>query len=304
MYGVGWLVLVWGAIAVLVVVVVWRMVRIARQPLHLRWELAPIPHEKGKRRYGGSYLEEHEWWTKKRTKAVIAPVLYMAEEILLLRGVWRGNRSLWPFSFALHSGMYLLILTVLTQMALTGLSVGGVRSTVAFLLGVASFSMITSCVLGSIGAVGLILKRGIGRDLRWSNSTQTFLNLAVLGAVFVSGLVVWCVSADPAKAVSGLAKDLLSFDTSLSLSPSLAIHVGALALCCVYLPFTSMMHFAAKYFMYHGVRWNDEPLNERMEREVEALLAQHVTWSERHTGLSERTSWTALVAEGTEDEEV
>ena len=52
------------SLAVFSAVVLFRTARIARAPVHLRWELAPIPHEKGKGQYGGSYFEEFEWWTQ------------------------------------------------------------------------------------------------------------------------------------------------------------------------------------------------------------------------------------------------
>ena len=40
------------ALAMFAAVVVIRTVNMARRPVHLRWELSPIPHEKGKGRYG------------------------------------------------------------------------------------------------------------------------------------------------------------------------------------------------------------------------------------------------------------
>ena len=40
-------------LAIFALAFVVRAVRIARLPVHLRWELAPVPHEKGKGHYGG-----------------------------------------------------------------------------------------------------------------------------------------------------------------------------------------------------------------------------------------------------------
>ena len=62
------IVISWVLLAVFVVAFVLRTIRLAKLPVHLRWELAPVPHEKGKSHYGGSYLEEFEWWTKPREK--------------------------------------------------------------------------------------------------------------------------------------------------------------------------------------------------------------------------------------------
>jgi len=50
----------YAAIVISTVVLAFRTVKIAQMPVHLRWELAPVPHEKGKSAYGGSYLEEYE----------------------------------------------------------------------------------------------------------------------------------------------------------------------------------------------------------------------------------------------------
>ncbi len=45
-------------LAIFVVFFVLKSVKMARMPIHLRWELSPVPHEKGKGHYGGSYLED------------------------------------------------------------------------------------------------------------------------------------------------------------------------------------------------------------------------------------------------------
>ena len=62
------LLLVYGSAAVFLAGFIYRALKISSMPLHLRWELAPVPHEKGRNKYGGSYFEEYEWWNKKRGK--------------------------------------------------------------------------------------------------------------------------------------------------------------------------------------------------------------------------------------------
>ena len=76
---------------VFVVGVVYKGVKMARMPLHLRWDLYPIPHEGGgKGKYGGSYYEEVEWWTKPANIAISNEMKEAAKEILPV--------SLWPVS--------------------------------------------------------------------------------------------------------------------------------------------------------------------------------------------------------------
>jgi nitrate reductase gamma subunit len=300
MSGVGWLVFSWGAIAIFLVVTAYRVVRIARLPVHLRWELAPVPHEKGKADYGGSYLEDYEWWKRRRQRSVVAPALYMAREILFLRGVWRNNRSLWPFSFALHGGLYLIILTLLIELGSALLYLAGLGPASRACLGVISVLAFCGYLLGIFGTIGLIIKRAFDRDLRWSNSRGTFLNLALLGVLFVSGLCAWGLSDDPAMAACIFVRDVVSLNRPSSISSPLAFHVVLLFTCGVYLPFTGMVHFVTKYFMYHGVRWDDEPRNGRMERELAGLLARPVAWERIHGGVKRR-SWAEVVREENED---
>ena len=66
-----------------------------------------------------------------------------------------------------------------------------------------------------------------------------------------------------------------------------------------YLPFTQMMHFVAKYFTYHQVRWDDRPLEPggSMEREVKELLQQTVTWSGPHLGANGKKNWVDIATE-------
>lgn len=91
-------------------------VRIAKQlnmPVHFRWELYPVQHEPSeKASYGGSYMEEVNWWEKKRPKSLFNEIKYMVPEILLLRGLREENRVLWNVSFPFHFGLYLLFGTL------------------------------------------------------------------------------------------------------------------------------------------------------------------------------------------------
>ena len=58
--------LAYAGIVVFVVAVIARIRMFARMPMHLRWELYPVPHEASRAAHGGSYLEEVDWWLKPR----------------------------------------------------------------------------------------------------------------------------------------------------------------------------------------------------------------------------------------------
>jgi nitrate reductase gamma subunit len=173
MSGIFWPIFVFCTITIFLVVVAYRILAISRLPVHLRWELAPIPHEKGKGGYGGSYLEDYEWWRKPRRRSHVAPIIYMFREIFLLRGVWKNNRALWPFSFSFHVGIYLTIITLLLQIINALFIITSVPlSTLNVFQSIASVLAITGYLLGSLGAIGLILKRALDSNLRPSAHSQ------------------------------------------------------------------------------------------------------------------------------------
>ena len=73
--------LMYVAYAVFFIGVAYRAYRMANMPVHLRWDLYPIPHEKGKSEYGGSYYEEVDWWTKPSKFNWVTEMKFMAPEI-------------------------------------------------------------------------------------------------------------------------------------------------------------------------------------------------------------------------------
>jgi hypothetical protein len=65
-----------------------------------------------------------------------------------------------------------------------------------------------------------------------------------------------------------------------------------------------MIHFIAKYFTFHEVRWEDEPLTRKMEKELNALLAQPVTWSGSHVKADGKKNWVDIASTDIRDEEI
>jgi nitrate reductase gamma subunit len=275
----------------------------AKLPLHLRWELAPVPHEKEKARYGGSYLEEYEWWSKPRHRSPVSELVYMGKEILWLRGVWQHNRGLWPLSFSLHAGMYLLsgmllllLLTAVLSLAESPLYILHAFPRVASLLALAGY------LLGGVGAIGLVLRRALDPNLRPFNTISRYANLLFLAAVFVSGGYAWMVLGDSTPALSRFLKELITLDSAVTVAFPLAAHILISLLFILYLPLTDMIHFVAKFFMFHRVRWDDEPQGRRVEREVSVLLAQPIAWSAPHVGADGERDWTLVATERTSDD--
>lgn len=283
------------AIFLLVVGIIVRAVKIAALPVHLRWELAPVPHEKGKS-YGGSYLEEFEWWEQKREKSLLAEGWYMFQEIFLLKGVWEHNRKLWLFSLPFHQGLYFTIAMTAAFLAAAGLSLVGrihIYSTVAQ---VALYLAWIGYGLGALGAVGLFFSRIISAKLRTFTTVATMFNLTLLAVLFISGLYALLTLADFEVQMTDFWRAMLQGEF-IELPTPLIVHLAIAFSFVAYLPFTHMMHFVAKYFTYHKIRWDDQPLDQKLERRIQKLLEQPVTWSAEHVKADGKKNWVEIATE-------
>ncbi len=297
------LIVVYIAIAVFLTVFVYRTVKIARMPIHLRWELAPVPHEKGKDSYGGSYLENYEWWTKPRETSEINGIIYMMKEIFLLRGVWENNRGLWPYSFAFHSGIYLLVvMAFLLALASIAMIFSMSMAITGFLLGAASVPAAAGYMLGCAGTAGLVVKRAVDPDLRPFNTISTYLNLLLLFAMFATGCFAFFMVRDFSIELGFVITSIITAHPSSFIPPAVAVHVCTAALFIAWLPFTHMIHFMAKYFTYHEVRWNDRPQDEKSEQEVKTLLSQKLSWSAPHINGDNKKTWLDAATEENNNE--
>jgi hypothetical protein len=87
----------------------------------------------------------------------------------------------------------------------------------------------------------------------------------------------------------------MTLDFTIYVSIPLAVHVIISLLFLIYLPLTDMTHFITKYFLYHAVRWNDEPLNNKMEARLNELKNQTADWAAPH--IPSGKTWTEIAAE-------
>jgi nitrate reductase gamma subunit len=266
---------IWLALGVFVVCCGWRAVKYARAPEHLRWDLYPVAHEPG-RDHGGSYLEEKDWWTRPRRKSHWGEISFMMMEILLLRGVWENNRKVWWGSFPFHWGLYILVLT----------TAGLFCSAVGLAIGPWSTALTVAGVLGggltAIGALILLVIRSTDRRLRPCTSPMDRLNLALL-------VVLGTLSAAVAVTPAGMEAVATAVGQIVRLRPPevpflVGLQMAIAALFLFYFPFTRMVHFFAKYFTYHQVRWDDRQVEpgSALEKRLRAALDFGVTWSAEH----------------------
>jgi nitrate reductase gamma subunit len=301
-------------VVVFAIVVVRRFLKIAKMPLHLRWELYPVAHEKGRAHYGGSYFEELDWWTKPRQTSMLGELKVMVPEILLLEGVRHHNKGHWARTFPFHFGLYLVIFTtmllllggILTALGVSfGARAGAFANVVAGITTIAGYAGIG---LVLVGGLALLHRRLTDEEYKdYTNPVDTF-NLVFFLATF--GLVLLAhLTGDPgfARAREFFA-GLITFGghaPALGMTPLLAVSTLLLGLLLAYIPMTHMSHFFTKWFMYHSIRWSDEPLTVggKIESQVHQALEQKPTWSAPHIGADGKKNWVDIATTMPEDEE-
>ena len=278
-----------------------KAMRYARAPEHFRWELYPVPHEKGRAEYGGSYLEELDWWTKPRHSDMLKEIKEMMAEIFFLKGVFHHNRRVWTSSFPFHFGLYLCIgwLVLLLGGGIlekVGLKVAAEANWLGVI--VHYFTIIlgyAGLVLTGFGAFGLFIWRATNPGQKAYNSPAEYFNLIIFDIVIAITLVAQ-LSGDPSfSALRAYVGSLATFSTAPVLTTLMAIDIVLVSLLIMYIPLTKMSHFVAKYFLYHSVRWNDKPnaKGSAIEKRITELLQQKVGWKASH--ISTGKSWIEVV---------
>jgi nitrate reductase gamma subunit len=298
---------IYGGVVVFITASVLRAVRLARLPLHLRWELYPVPHEQAHRaRHGGSYFEESEWWRQPRHPNILGDLRAMLPEMFLLRGLWRANPRLWFRSFPFHSGLYLLFgaIVLVAAAAITAIlaPATGPRVLVSAMGRLAAVAGVTGWILTTLGALLLLHRRLTDHVLRAYTVPADILNL--VSFVVVLGTLAAGLFIDPGPGVHAVAIGVFTCDRSVPVPALLGLGLVLGALLVAYIPLTHMSHFIAKYFTYHAVRWDDRPSmrGETLEARVADCLAYRPTWAARHIGADGTTTW-AGIATGSPGEE-
>jgi nitrate reductase gamma subunit len=200
----------------------------------------------------------------------------MIGEILLLKGVWENNRKVWWASAPFHWGLYLLMGTT------AGLLPAALGLDAPWWMAVLRAAGTVGGALLAVGAAWLLLLRSTDGRLRPYTAPVDRMNLALLTAF---GALTAAVAASPAGMTSAAAAvgSMLRLRAP-EVSALLAAQMVLGTLFLLYLPFTRMVHFFAKYFTYHQIRWDDRPVapGSALERRLRSALDYGVAWSGEH----------------------
>lgn len=297
------------AIAVFIIAVIARFFMWTRMPIHVRWELYPVPHEGKRAAHGGSFMEEGEWWKKPREVSVVSELKAMIPEILFLVAVKEHNPKLWTRTFPFHFGLYLVIgCTVL----MLGSGVLGAISPdiLTGRLGTVLHYAILVCgavglCLGILGAFGLLMRRMSDPALKDYSSSADYFNLVFFIIAFGAALLSFVLVDNDFFRATAFCAGLVTFNfASLSSATGLETYLPMaaailLSLLVAYIPLTHMSHFIGKYFAYHAIRWNDTPNmpGGPQEEQIQAVLSQKVSWAASHIKGEGKKNWVDLATE-------
>jgi nitrate reductase gamma subunit len=287
---------VWAGALVCLVGCIVRIVQYRRTPMHLRWELYPVPHESPQyAAHGGSYFESSNWWLSRQTIRHRGAYWAMAREILLLKGLWDFNRRLWLPSFLFHFGLYLSIVAMGSAFAAGAIGLGSVA---ALLASACHWTGLAGIVFVLLGALWLLARRILDPALANYTKGSDIFNLLFFLATY--GLTAEGILRNRSHGASMfyLARGLLHFDRNINVDPVLASGMVLAAALAAYIPFTHMSHFIAKYFTWHEVRWDDRR-NVRGSA-IESAIAQSLqstpTWAASHIHGDGKQSWAEVAS--------
>ncbi|MDR5730119.1 MAG: hypothetical protein RB191_22125 [Terriglobia bacterium] len=291
------------AVAVFLAACAVRTVSYARAPIHLRWELYPVPHDDPALvKHGGSYFEVTDWWKFPLHVNHLGDLKVMVPEILLLRGLKKFNPALWYSSFPFHFGLYLLIGSIAMVFVHALLPTAAVASWIVMTATVLRDLILITGVLGSglsiVGAIGLLVRRFTDAKLRNYTTPADIFNLIFFIAAFGFLWAGYFLRQPSQAGPLAIAHGLLHFDRTVPVSVLLAVGLGLSAVLLAYIPLTHMSHFIAKYFTYHSVRWDDEPNRpgSKIAVKIAEYLTYRPTWSAAHVGADGSKTWVEVVS--------
>jgi nitrate reductase gamma subunit len=301
----------YAALAVFLIAIVMRFLRIRRYPINMRWEIYPVPHEGKRSAYGGSKMEETDYWKKDHKPDKLTELKYMLQEMVFIKALFEHNRKLWYRSFPFHFGLYLLagfvgllVLTALLELA--GVPFAGIGATrepstfanaldsLTILVGTAGF------VLTLVGAISLLFMRLTDEELKpYTNPSHIFNLLFIIAAVGLA-FGAFAMGKDHVGFFRFYISSLLTFDLDAPVGrlPT-ALTFVTVSLLIAYIPLTHMAHFFVKWFTWHKIRWDDTAnvKGGRIEKMIEQALQYPVSWSADHIRGDGKKTWAQTATE-------
>lgn len=292
-------ILAYVALIACVAIIVAKCIGYLKKPVHLRWELYPVAHEEPERvAYGGSYLEDTDWWQHKQHANTLGTLKGFMMEALFLHATYEHNRSLWMRSYPFHVGLYLLVgslgLTVLSAL----MAMGGYAGWFFLLcVYVAALCNVVGFLGVLFGSVGLIQRRLGDAGLRKYSMPEHFFNLGLFAVFSGLGLIL-CLAQGPRGFVG---QGILFFSgmftfQAVPVAPLYVLYLLVSFFIFFWVPFSFMGHAFMKYFTWHDIRWGDEPTQDsaKIQAEMAKNLQLPVSWKGPHVQGDGKKTWAEI----------
>jgi nitrate reductase gamma subunit len=278
----------------------YKIIALLRMPRPFRWDLYPLPH----RGPAGSKYQKLDFNRQKAPFYLLRELWEMGLEILVIKRLFTNNLRLWLGSYALHAGIYLAALWIILLAAGAIVQINSAASNsviIAYLFFLTTVVGAAALILGFIGSVYLLLRRCINADLRAMSDTVSYLNLWVMIALFGIALAAWLVADGSFSQLRNQIADLMLFKPTAPHHQLITLELFFFGLFLMYLPFSRMLHFAAKYFFYHNIMWDDQAMQpgSKLERERLKELAYRPQWTAPH--IKANRSWLEQVTDDRAD---
>jgi nitrate reductase gamma subunit len=149
---------------------------------------------------------------------------------------------------------------------------------------------------GLTGACWLLYLRMTDEGLRDMSDIPAYVNLSLLICMFGSGLLAWIFADRDFSLLRSQLGSLFVFSPIVPVHGLITLEIFFMGLFLAYLPFSRMTHYAAKYFFYHNIMWDDEPMKagSSLEKDVIVSLGGKLSWSAPH--IKQNQSWLAQVS--------
>jgi nitrate reductase gamma subunit len=234
----------------------------------------------------------------------------MVPEILLLAGVYEHNKKHWYRSFPFHFGLYLLagLIALLVIGAIASIAGADVSPDGSF-FGKAVFHSTyilgwAGLILGFLGAVALLVRRTFDIAYREYTKTSDFFNLFLFIVTFAVAIAAHASGDLYFSQLRTYFQDLITFNFTFRGGPLLAAEIVLASFLLAYIPLTHMSHFFTKWFMYHDIRWSDEPSfrGGKIEERVGKALQYPVSWAAPHIRGDGKKNWVDVATSGVEED--
>jgi nitrate reductase gamma subunit len=268
-----------------------KLAKYVRMPTHLRWELYPVIHEE-KLSYGGSYLEERNWWDKARKKRPFKGFFSLLKDYFTLSDYARRNFLYWIGLYPWHIGFILIITfhilcffgAILIKWGID-VSPKSTETLGALFYYLTLIAGLSSFVLGILGGIIVMLNRIFNRSLREFATRVNYFTYFFTIVVFFTGFYSWFFEDPYLTEYRHFWVGLISLDFR-DVSLWTKIHIVVFDLFLIYLPFTRSLHYVTRFLAFFLIRWDDEPnlTGGKLEEKIRAQLERDVSWSAPHIG--------------------